>query len=680
MFLVTFLLLSIVLTANPARSEWIERSSGTTEHLRGGWVAPDDSLFAVGDGGTILHCDGSSCSSMTSGTTNPLFDVWGSASNNAAASGLNSVLRYNGTYWSSITPYTGVTFAPVWVSPNGVSIFVADSVGGWYTLNRYDTNLSKWNDFSYLLTSRVLAFGGSDNDVTIVLATGDIKHTDNSWNVTDVHAHGVSLNLQAAWINPADSNEAFAADVNSTMYRFNGSSWVDMSAGIPATTDIWGITGTSRTDVYAAGKNGSNQGVVYHFDGIAWNLENIPSVNGLIDVAIGSVWCIGELGDIIAFLSESGTSSPPCVRQISAGPYTSMVIGQDGTLWTWGLNKHGQLGDGTNSCKNTPTQVGTDTDWNMISAGWAHMTALKNDGTLWAWGENSNGSVGDGTNTHRYIPTQVGTDTDWKLVAAGMAHTIAIKNDGTLWTWGYNYYGQLGDGTNSNKNTPVQIGTGTDWATVAAGESHTIAIKNDGTLWAWGGNYFGQLGDGTESHKNTPTQIGTDTDWEMVAVGETHTIAIKKDGTLCAWGLNNSGQLGDGTNSGKNTPTKIGSSNNWKNVSAGARHTVATREDGSYWAWGSNCYGQLGDGITTSQNTPTRMNIAANGGTPAAGGYRTMIGTADFALWTMGNNTYGQLGDGPGLRDYPVQIIKPCSSPWILFQSAILSGIAKENK
>jgi hypothetical protein len=183
----------------------------------------------------------------------------------------------------------------------------------------------------------------------------------------------------------------------------------------------------------------------------------------------------------------------------------------------------------------------------QVAAGNYHNVAIKSDGTLWAWGRNRSGQLGDGTNDDKYTPTQIGTGNNWAAVAAGSFHTVAVKTDGTLWAWGYNRRGQLGDGTNDDKNTPTQIGTDNDWAAVAVGQNHTLVLKTDGTLWGWGKNEFGQLGDGTNDKKNTPTQVGTGNDWDSVAAGNSHTLALKTDGTLWAWGSNEYGRLGDGT-------------------------------------------------------------------------------------------------------------------------------------
>jgi alpha-tubulin suppressor-like RCC1 family protein len=209
------------------------------------------------------------------------------------------------------------------------------------------------------------------------------------------------------------------------------------------------------------------------------------------------------------------------------------------TLWGWGENGAGQLGDGTYTSKNTPTQEVTGaTNWSAIAAGTAYTVALKSDNTLWASGGNYYGVLGDGTNISRNTLTQIGSATNWSAIVAGDHHAVALKSDGTLWTWGYNYYGQLATGTQSgnptqtnysaaaDKNTPTQETTGaTNWTAIAAGEYHTVALKSDGTLWAWGNNNNGRLGDGTGTLRTTPTQEVTGaTNWSAIVAGDHHTV------------------------------------------------------------------------------------------------------------------------------------------------------------
>ena len=200
-------------------------------------------------------------------------------------------------------------------------------------------------------------------------------------------------------------------------------------------------------------------------------------------------------------------------------------------LWTWGYNGIGTLGDNTIAYKSSPVQtVAGGTNWKQVSCGYRHTTAIKTDGTLWLWGRNIYGQLGDNTVGSKSSPVQtVAGGTNWKQVSGGGNHTTAIKTDGTLWLWGRNNYGELGDNTIAHKSSPVQtVAGGTNWKQVSGGYQYTTAIKTDGTLWTWGRNNYGQLGDNTVAHKSSPVQtVAGGTNWKQVAAGYGHTTATQ---------------------------------------------------------------------------------------------------------------------------------------------------------
>jgi len=332
------------------------------------------------------------------------------------------------------------------------------------------------------------------------------------------------------------------------------------------------------------------------------------------------------------------------IAKISVGFDHTLLLKPDGTLWAWGNNQFGQLGDSSTENRSTPVQIGKNKDWKDITAGYYHSMALKTNGTIWTWGANGSGQLGDGTNTDRSFPAQMGTSNDWAQVIAGDTHCLALKTDGTLWAWGWNLYGQCGDGTTVDRNVPVKISNDTDWLQLSGGIGCSLAIKTDHTLWGWGAGTL--LGDGTTTEKHLPVQIGTDTDWMQVSIGWGHTLAVKTDGSLWAWGDNRNGALGDGTTIDKYLPTRIGTANDWKQMSVGNGQSLGIKTDNTVWTWGENAGGKLGDGTTDDRSTPYQVPGITNCIQAGGGILFSMILKSDNQYCGTGDNSNGQLGNG----------------------------------
>ena len=333
----------------------------------------------------------------------------------------------------------------------------------------------------------------------------------------------------------------------------------------------------------------------------------------------------GELG-----LGNSGSytqrSSPVQVgaltnwSQVSAGTQGTVAITASGTLFSWGSNGLGGVGDNTIISRSSPVQIGALTNWSRASSGENTVGCIKSDGTLWMWGFNSSGQLGQNNRVYRSSPVQVGSLGNWRQVSASPgAHTAAVKTDGTLWGWGANGDGRVGDNTIISRSSPVQIGALTDWYLVSAGSNFSICTKINGTLWSWGRNAGGQLGLNDRVDRSSPVQVGILTNWSQAAAGEFHCAAVKTDGTLWAWGPNNGGALGQNNIFYRSSPVQVGALTNWAQVSSGNGTTMSVKTDKTLWAWGYNSNGQLGVNSTISRSSPVQVGTLTSWAQVSAG-------------------------------------------------------------
>jgi alpha-tubulin suppressor-like RCC1 family protein len=422
--------------------------------------------------------------------------------------------------------------------------------------------------------------------------------------------------------------------------------------------------------------------------------------HSLARTADGRVWAwgandTGQLGDGTQAEPYRGRTQPGVVPglqdvvQLAAGASHSLALRSDGSVWAWGNNASGQVGDGgPPTVRLTPVRVAAVAGVVEISAGPLFTTVRSNDGRIMAWGDGGNGQLGDGNYQPVPLPVQLPM-TGIAQLAAGFLHSLALASDGGLWAWGSNGSGQLGDGTTTSRSIPSRVEGITGLAAVAVGAAHSVALRADGTVLTWGENAWGQLGNAALTFRSVPSVVpglagvtavsgggtmslaltaqGTVYEWgnligygvgyssprlvelngaTAISAGGYHAVAIVAGGALRAWGSNYRGRLGDGGEDGTYTPIAVANLTGVTRVSAGLSHTLAVRSDGTVWAWGENDFGQLGDRTTTDRNAPVQVAGIQNAIEVAAGPQHSLVLLSDGSVLAWGRNYEGQLGEG----------------------------------
>ena len=321
------------------------------------------------------------------------------------------------------------------------------------------------------------------------------------------------------------------------------------------------------------------------------------------------------------------------VKQVSLGGWHSAAITEDGTLYKWGYNNYGQLGNGTIKDSYTPIKIMDNVTY--VSLGNSHSAAITKDGSLYMWGCNIGGQLGDGTTEDRSTPIKIMDNVAY--VSLGTYHSAAITTDGSLYTWGGNSDGRLGNGTTESSHTPVKIMDNV--AYVSLGNNHSAAITTDGSLYTWGNNHAGQLGNGTTEDSSIPIKIMDNVVY--VSLGHYYSAAITTGGSLYTWGNKYYDLLADEQ---YDCPSPIKIMDNVAYVSLGQYYSATITTNGSLYMWGENFWGQLGNGTTDGSSTP--IKIMDNVARVSIGSGNSAAMTADGSLYAWGYNNHGQLGNG----------------------------------
>jgi alpha-tubulin suppressor-like RCC1 family protein len=348
------------------------------------------------------------------------------------------------------------------------------------------------------------------------------------------------------------------------------------------------------------------------------------------------------------------------------------MVQMSGTVFAWGDNSNGQLGDGSTVSRAEPAEVPNLDGVVTIESGCGHILALMEDGTVRGWGRNGFGQACGITADVQSSPREVPGLRNVTGLAPGGGHSLVLLADGTVWGWGAGFFGMLGDLTTGVQAVPARI-PGLDSITkVVAGGSHNLALADDGTVWTWGRDDHGQLGDGpnktrqgrqvidyrgqTFSCRMTPAKVPGLTGVRDVGAGGGHSLVILADGTVLSWGYDDRGQLGDGEYADRHVPAPVPGIAGASAIVAGYHHTLILLDTGTVRACGLNDGGQCGDGMTTHRSVCVRVTglekvvaLAANGGgtdvAPGDGGHNLAL-LADGTVTAWGFDTFGQLGDG----------------------------------
>jgi alpha-tubulin suppressor-like RCC1 family protein len=357
------------------------------------------------------------------------------------------------------------------------------------------------------------------------------------------------------------------------------------------------------------------------------------------------------------------------------------------------------------------------------TSGALHSCALKENGTVFCWGRNYYGQIGDNqeidTSSVYGTPSQV-SDVDQSRfrylqdivqISAGVVHTCALKNDGTVYCWGFGEYGQLGDNdlSNHSSSTPTQVlgvnGVGylTGVTQISAYGFNTCALRNDGKMACWGRGISGMLGDGNVTGHNSALPllvlgvdgVGNLSDISQIAVGEQHTCALNTNGNVFCWGENGSAAVGNNNDyfTASGTPLQVVNEDNdggylseVVSLSSGSHKSCAIKEDSTAVCWGNGTYGQLGNGDTTTHKTHVPTPVQGEGGSGYLSGITSISARGDNhscavlddnTVWCWGRGNYGQLGDDDTSDHsvgYPTQVLSADGNDYLTNVTQVSAG------
>lgn len=326
---------------------------------------------------------------------------------------------------------------------------------------------------------------------------------------------------------------------------------------------------------------------------------------------------------------------------------SAYALRDGGTVWAWGQNHRGQLGNGTTTDTSVPVQVPGLSDIGSIETNGSGVFAVRSDGTVWAWGGNRFGQLGIGTITDSPVPVQVTGLPQVRSITAEGVSTYALTTEGTVWAWGLDTAGRPGEGTTPHSTVPVEVSGLSDVESLAAHQSSVYALASDGTVWTWGSDPTGQPDDDTTTEASAPVRVAGLTGVRSLQVQYGSAYALKSDGTVWAWGSNHVGQLGNGTTTDSPVPVQVTGLAGVRSIeTSNASSAYAVTTDGAVWAWGNNRYGELGNATTTDSTLPVRVTGLPDVESIDSINHSAYALTTAGTVWAWGWNQVGQLGNG----------------------------------
>lgn len=347
--------------------------------------------------------------------------------------------------------------------------------------------------------------------------------------------------------------------------------------------------------------------------------------------------------------------------QVSSGTMFTCAVKSDQTVWCWGDNANGKLGDGTTINRNRPVQVLGLADVTSVDNQSDFSCALKANGTVWCWGTGGFGQLGNGGTANSSTPVQVTGLTGVTQISTGYGHVCAVISNGTVSCWGWNVNHMLGDGTTTNRTTPVSVSGITTASQVRSGAYNSCVLLANQTVTCWGSanGFRGSSGSGNASTKSSPTGI-SGVALLSNAKGQ-HLCAKLSDESVKCWGYNDHGQVGDNTQIDKNSPVAIPDISGALNISSSNHTSCAIKSDRTVLCWGWAGWNQLGNGSNVSKFVPTSVPDVLGAVQISAGYTHTCVVLTDTSIKCWGKNQSGEIGNGitgPG-QVYATSVLAP---------------------